>query len=443
MKNRLLNIISEKFRVEGELSPWNIVHFDSRLIKKGDWFVALAGENNDGHLYIPQAIQNGASVILADEIWWNKTDDIPSGNYIITSHSLSALQQIASIYRTLYKGTIVAITGSTGKTTTRDWIVNVLKQNFNVASSCKNYNNHIGLPYSILNSDINADYWVIELGSNHPGEIAFLAEILKPDWSLVTNIGTAHLGFFKSKEDIYREKSSLFSKTMKDGKVFINMDDPFLGEYIGFTKLIKLSVKEKTEYSFELIGCDKLGRYNVKTEMDSEIKLPVPGSHQAMNALFAYAIGLEAEMKEEMVINGIQSFSATDKRMEIIQETPYIIVNDAYNANKESIFAAGKFLKEVEANRKIMVLGDVFELGKFSREIHTEIVDFLDNLDLNLILTIGEETKKVSNNIIKTEHKHFEKHEEIKNFLKENLYPGDILLLKASRGMQLEKILEG
>ncbi|MCK5074779.1 MAG: UDP-N-acetylmuramoyl-tripeptide--D-alanyl-D-alanine ligase, partial [Calditrichia bacterium] len=384
MKTKILNRIREEFRVEGELSFWNTVHFDSRAVKKGDWFIALVGENSDGHLFVPQAVKNGASVIIVNEMWWNKSQEKPEANYIVVSHPLTALQQIASLYRSFYKKTVIAITGSVGKTTTRNWIASVLKQKFNVSYSGKNYNNHIGLPYSMLSSDLNADFWIMELGSNHPGEIAFLAEILEPDWSLVTTIGTAHLGFFKSKEDVYKEKSSLYDNTKKDGKIFINSDDEFLKGYSKFKSSIKISVEKKEDYSFDFVKKDKVGHFYVKADTGSIIKLPLPGKHLAINALFAYAVGKEAGLEEESIIKGIEELSFVEKRMQIVQETPYMIVNDAYNANKESVIAAGNFLMDVEAERRIMVLGDIFELGDFSQKIHHEIISYLDKLGLEM-----------------------------------------------------------
>ncbi len=442
MKKACLEKIEASFKVFGKLKPWNSVQFDSRLIGINDWFVALEGEKSDGHDYIEQALAKGASVVVVNELWWQNSKEKPDATYIVTSHTLTAMQQIAGIYRDLFGGKVIAITGSAGKTTTRNWVANVLQQQYIVSSSHKNYNNHLGLPYSILNSNNSSDFWVLELGSNHPGEIEFLAKILRPDWSIVTNIGTAHLGFFANQEEIFNEKVALFKYTKEQGLIILNKDDKYLKKFNDFLRIKTISLGSSADYVFDAVQSDKVGRWTVKSIDGSAIKLPIPGEHQIYNALFAYAVGREAGMEESKVVEGLESLTVPEKRMEIIKEEPYLVINDAYNANKESVIAAGKFLADCEARRKIFVWGDVFELGGFSGELHKEMAEVLDATGLDIIVTIGKATEEASKVIKRAEHYHFDTHTEIREFLKENLQEGDALLLKASRGMQLERILE-
>jgi UDP-N-acetylmuramoyl-tripeptide--D-alanyl-D-alanine ligase len=441
--------MSETFRTYGKNLLKNKrmlykgVAFNSNQVEPGMLFFALKGERSHGATYAEDAVRRGAIAVVVDREGRQMLPASLSVDVFLVEDVLLEMQQLAAYYRQLFKGKVIGITGSAGKTTVKELIVHVLSQRFSVAYSTGNFNNHIGLPYSILNSPVESDFYVFEIGSNHPGEIKTLASIMQPDWSMITNIGTAHIGYFGSREAIAREKTDIFRYTRQNGLVFINQMDPYLQKVQTNQNKITLALNnDQVDFTLFTEDITETGCVILKTESGRSFTLQIPGKHQAMNALFAYAVGRVAGMDEESIVRALSSFQPVDKRMQIVRKTPYLIINDAYNANKESTLAAIDYLESLNGYRKIMVFGDIFELGSQSEKIHVEIGYRLKNSSIDRIFLIGKETRTIVDHIQDNRFIYFESSQDLVETLKSEIKKNDAILFKASRGMALEKIIE-
>ena len=439
----------------GDLKSVNYQHIsiDSRTIRNGDLFVAINGENFDGHNFAHEAFRKGASVVVVNKNWWDakQAEDFACFNgkpVIVVEDTLNFLQELAHWHRLQYSIPVIGITGSNGKTTTKEMVNAVLQERFTVLSTAGNLNNHIGLPLMLLKIEENTDIAVLEMGTNHPGEIARLAEIAKPTAGVITNIGKGHIGFFGSQEDIYQEKKALFDALAAGQPVFINMEDSFLKNYpADGRKAITVGLDESADVWGKIIGKNYLGCYRFLLYGKYPIYLNIPGQHNVMNALLAAAVGLEFGLDEDEIVMGLEEFRASEKRMQIIEKNGVVFVNDAYNANPDSMKAALRYLAELETNgKRIAVLGDMLELGEFAEEEHLTIAKNISELPLDAVFTFGHYSKLITeylqknakNTIIAQWHN---SHHTIAEALKKMLSNGDIVLLKGSRSMKMESIL--
>ncbi|GAB4182375.1 MAG: UDP-N-acetylmuramoyl-tripeptide--D-alanyl-D-alanine ligase [Calditrichia bacterium] len=436
----MTNILITYFEKMGS-GNFNGIEIDSRKVTDGKWFICLEGEKTHGVQFVNTAVKNGAGAIVVEKA---RRGEIP-GNCPVpileVEDVLSELHAFASYYRSLFKGKVIGITGSAGKTTVKEMVLAVLRSGFRCAGTVGNYNNHLGLPYSILNAPIDFDFYVFEIGTNHKGEIATLASIMKPDWSYITNIGTAHIGYFGNRDAIYIEKQELFNHTDEKGTLFINLDDPYLAGYKSTKRHITISVNSHADYTLRSSSVNSDGFAEVDLG-DYRITSPLPGKHQVHNLLAAVAIGSEAGLNPDKIRSGLQSMTSISKRMEIVQKNPYVIINDAYNANKESTCAAADYLESISATGKIMVLGDIFELGDLSEQIHIEVGQYLQTKQFNHILLVGNETGAIMDAIQDERFWYTKSKDELYFKIKEIVKPGDAVLFKASRGMALETVID-
>lgn len=443
MKNELITYFQKHFEKDHRETEFKGIEFDSRMIQPGQIFLALQGSQSHGVEFIEEVIEKKAKAIVIDPDGEKYLDRNYPIDIIRVSDALQAFQEFAKYYRTFFKGKVIGITGSAGKTTVKEMVKQVLQHKFKVESTKGNFNNHLGLPYSIVNASLTADFYVFEIGTNHPGEIEFLASIMDPDWSLITNIGTAHIGYFGSQEAIYQEKKKLFDLTRPEGILFINADDPFLKQYSSDKRRISFALDNKTvDYTFTVSGMTSEGNVMLQTTGGREFTLQIPGLHQAINALMAYAIGMKAGIEEEAIIEALRELQPINKRMEVVQEFPFMIINDAYNANRESTLASIEFLEKVRGKRKIFVFGDIFELGEYSRRIHMEIGERLANSTIDKVYIIGQEASKLKEKYENEKFIYKETHDDIAVELINEIKEGDVVLFKASRGMKLEKIVD-
>ena len=408
----------------------SIIDIDSRSISKGSIFFAIKGENFDGNKFADEALKKGSkiAVIDSDEINFNKNDNI-----IKVDDSLKALQNLALYHRKRLKSKILAITGSNGKTTSKELIHSILSTSYKTTSTEGNLNNHIGVPLSLLKIKDDTEFSVIELGANNFGEIDFLTKMAEPDYGYITNFGKAHLEGFKNISGVIRAKTELYNWLIINNKILIlNYDDP---EQIKFKSSNHFSFGSKLEskYMFEIIESD-----NVIVKCNNMVyETCLYGDYNFSNVCSAIAIGLEFGIDPKLIREKLKNFSSNNNRSEIIKINNKNVILDAYNANPTSVeLAIRSFIKN--KGSKALVLGDMFELGKNSAIEHEKIIDITDELNIDRCIFIGEEFYKA-------------KQDSVKNIFfktKEDFYElGDIIieenvLIKGSRGMQMEDVLK-
>lgn len=429
---------------------------DSRTLLEEELFIALKGSRYDGHDFAIEALQKKARGVMIED---SKVNEIPwNGDskkvVIAVKDTLKALGDLARERRRRYRTPVVAITGSNGKTTTKEMIASCLKTTFPVLKTEGNLNNLIGLPLTLLQLSEKERVVVLEMGMNIPGEIRRLTEIAEPDVGLITNIHPAHLEGMRDIEKIKEEKGELFRRMRQDGSILVNQDDPrvvelaqtFLGQKITY------GIEDKAEIMAKDVRLIKYGTsFRLLTEGEEmKIHLPLLGRHFVLNALSAIAGASLFGIPLEKVKEALEHFHPFPMRMEFIRLPGEIhLLNDAYNANPKSMDLSLETLAEIERKgRAIAVLGEMLELGDFSEEAHRWIGKRVAELSIDLLLGLGEKTKILIDSAIShgmdPERTFWAKdHEEAVIWLNRMIYEGDWVLIKGSRAMGMEKIVEG
>lgn len=414
---------------------------DTRKIKKGDTFIALIGQNFDGNDFALEALNNGASTCIASK----KLPAVEGKNIIFVKDTLLALQQIASYKREQSKIPVVAITGSVGKTSTKDMVASVLSQKFKVLKTEGNLNNDIGLPMTILKLK-DEEIMVVEMGMNHFGEIRKLTKIAKPNLAVITNIGTAHIGNLGSRENILKAKLEILEGLQPGGAIVINNDNDLLQKWVRedkeYKKITYGITNKNSDYTAENIEFyeDKT-TYQLNTIKEKEVSVPVGGEHFVLNSLCAIAVGRYFNMNYDQIIKGIANLNLTGRRMELIKtKMGTVIINDAYNANYDSMTAALNYLKRVSNKRKIAVLGDMLELGEYSEKIHKKVGEETDGIDI--LITVGSEAKNIARTSKASKTLCYENNQNAINEIEKIMDKNDIILVKASNGMRFDKIID-
>ncbi|MEL6822443.1 MAG: UDP-N-acetylmuramoyl-tripeptide--D-alanyl-D-alanine ligase, partial [Calditrichota bacterium] len=398
------------------------------------------------HDYAAAALEKGASAIIVRNSWI-KENPLEGGTAIAVDDTLDFLQKLSAWHRSFFEGKVVGITGSNGKTTTREMVSAVLEQSFRVFRSEGNKNNHIGLPLMMLDMDMQADYAVLEMGTNHPGEIAHLANLAKPDVALVTNVGKGHVGFFDGLDGIYIEKTSIYN-AVEDGTILINMEDERLRNYQSDRhQIMRIGYTPDCDVWGMTAERDEKGCLTFLLNGEIDVKLAIPGDHQLLNALMAAGIGILAGMDLKHIKAGLEAFKPANKRMDFFERDDILFLNDAYNANPDSMRAAISYLAEMKekGHRAVLVMGDMLELGDYEEDEHAEIGRLAIEKELDLVLLYGPASKtalrEMRGNSGDTESNWYSSHESIADHLQDYLEAGDVVLLKGSRGMQMEKVL--
>ena len=420
---------------------------DTRTLKKRDMYLGIRGEKINGNDYVEQAFVNDAIGCIIDE----NVDTEILNRYkekvvIKVDDTIKAIQELAKYKRSLYNVPVIAVTGSVGKTSTKDIIANVLEQKFKVLKTEGNMNNHIGLPMTLLKLKDHTAV-VVEMGMNHFGEISLLTNIAKPTGCVITNIGTSHIGNLGSRENILKAKLEILEGLDKNGFVLINNDNDLLHEW----------AKEEEKYKIYTYGLENNSTYMAKKittlENSSNFEIngikgnvPVGGIHFVYNATCAFAIGDILSVEKEKIIKGISEFKLTAKRMEIETIKNNIkVINDSYNASYDSMKAALEVMQNTEAPRKIAILGDMLELGEYSKELHEKVGEQVVKNKIDVLITIGKNAKNISN---KARELGMDKiyvfdnvNEAILN-IEKIIKSKDLVLLKASNSMNFSKILD-
>lgn len=420
---------------------------DSRQIREGDLFVALRGGKFDGHDFIA-AVQSVALASIVEEEWFEKTKP-SSGNFLIVHDSLLALQSCGRAVRRSWKKTVVAIGGSNGKTTTKELVYGVLAQAHQTHGTLGNLNNHIGVPLTLSGLQTDHELAVVEVGTNHFGEISQLCEIAEPDFGLITNIGREHLEYFGDLAGVARAELELFDyvKAHK-GVALVNIDDPTLRaqKWDGLqTITYGFSEGAQVQGVYATIGEDGCSTISIE---GLSIRVPIPGAHNALNALAAVAVGLQFGVSLQQARAGIESCQAVSKRMQVERIGGVIFINDAYNANPESMRAALDSLMAMplsKGGRRIAVLGDMLEMGAAGEAAHHEIGEKINQLKIDAVFAFGPASRHIveaidPRRISKVEC--FQAKPDICNAVSDFLRSDDVVLVKGSRGMKMEEVIE-
>jgi len=418
---------------------------DTRLVKPGDLFIPLIGEKFDGHDFINQAINNGAIGIIS-----SLPDIIVPANItvIVVADTLLALQDLARFHRKRFSIPIVAITGSNGKTTTKDMTAAILASRLIVLKTEANYNNEIGLPLTLLKLTAQHEVAVVEMGMRGKGQIRHLADIALPTVAVITNVGETHIELLGSIEEIAAAKAELIELIPRDGLIILNADDHYVRQ---MTKQVNSRL---TLFGLEQgdIRADsiQISTQGIHFECHSAqgkflVYVPTVGKHNVYNALAAICVGLELSLNFEDICSGLSKFNASPMRLHIEEMGDYIVINDAYNASPMSMLAAIDTLVDVAKNRKVAVLGDMLELGHIKVEAHRQIGEKLAHCHVDIVVTVGDLASHIAEaardcGIDKAIACY--NHEDASVTLKELIKPGDTILIKGSRGMKMENMVK-
>jgi UDP-N-acetylmuramoyl-tripeptide--D-alanyl-D-alanine ligase len=410
---------------------------DSRQITPGDIYFALKGANSDGHDFVGQSTQKGACAGVVEEGFLN-TGKFP---VIYSKNVEKTLGEFAKCYRNGHSAKIIGITGTNGKTTTKEILGRLLSVKFRIISTFKNYNNQIGVPLTLLSIKDNTQIAIVEIGTNHFGEIEYLSSLSDPDYGLITNIGEGHLEFLIDKNGVYEEKSNLFKSVVKKGgKIFVNTDD----EYISGWKdgdIKTFGSGRDNDYFFENIrtGSDGYPSFTFKGE---DIKMAVPGMLNVKNALAAVSIASELGLTPTEIASVLKTYKPSDKRYELIIYRNSEVLLDCYNANPTSV---EKFLSDVALYRNdaVIVLGDMLELGPESPKLHKRILDFAVTNKFKKIMITGEEMGRAySTGLYNGKIDYYPVLTNLRSEFDKLAEEGNYIAVKGSRGMKLEKLTE-
>ena len=413
-----------------------VVTTDSRSIPLNSIFFALKGANFNGNAYAAEALSKGAEFAVIDQ------QEFATGNqYIVVPDVLLTLQQLARYHRDQLGLPILAITGTNGKTTTKELIAAVLSKKFEVNFTQGNLNNHIGVPLTILSMNQHTEFGVVEMGANHPGEIQILCEIANPDLGLITNIGKAHLEGFGSFEGVIQTKTELYDFLKeKGGKCFLNADNPLLVQKA--KDLEQITYGKSTAYFMagEQVGTDN---YLVIKVLFPKgwlfLKSKLVGDYNFENLLAAACVGKYFKIDPLQIRKALAEYTPSNNRSQLIRKEKNTIIMDAYNANPTSMMAALLNFANQKSDKKLIILGDMLELGETSGEEHQAIVDFIENQNFSNVFLVGPQFMNTSD---KTKKEKFDNVELLTNYLKTQPIENKFILIKGSRGIHLEKILE-
>ena len=428
---------------------------DTRILKPGEVYLGIKGETFNGSEFYEEALKKGASICILQEVEVKKEviENYPNASIVMVGNVVKCIQKLAKYKRSLYNIPVVAVTGSVGKTSTKDIIANVLSKKYKVLKTEGNYNNEIGLPLTVLKLK-NHTAMVVEMGMNSFGEISLLTNIAKPTTAVITNIGTAHIGILGSRENILKAKIEILEGLQKDGTVIINNDNDLLHKWYEENKnsysVITYGITEKSKFNAINIRLNQdQSKYDLNYNGEIiNIHVPVAGEHFVYNSLCAIAVGETYNISIEQIKEAISNFELTKKRMDILnKENGIKIINDCYNASYESMKAALECLNKMETPRKIAILGDMFELGEYTKQLHRKVGEEVLNNNINILITVGENSLEIAKTV---EENGFDKNniyttanaKEAIAKLKEIIKPNDAILIKASNGMHLDVIAE-
>ena len=439
-----VEILNEKL-----IKPITGVSIDSRKINSGDLFFAIKGENFDGHDFVDEVISKNSSAVVIERSQLKRFND-KSYPLIVVDDTIKALGELANIYRKKFELKVIGLTGSNGKTTTKEMIAKILSTKYKTLKTEGNLNNQIGVPLNLFRLKKSHQIAVIEMGINHFGEMKVLCNIADPDFGIITNIGNAHLEFLKSREKIAEEKGELFNYLkQKNGFAFVNNDEKLIKEKAK-------SIKRKLTFGFnsssdvrgKIQSINKLAQPSLKISFRGKseiINLSTYGVHTAQNALCAVAVALKFGISLKKIKKELETFQSYDKRMQVLEVNGYTVINDTYNANPDSMKMAIQTISLMNGYvDKIAVLGDMLELGENSEKFHRELAHYLKEFNIGKAFFYGDLTISsfYESRNLNLNSKHFDDKKKIAEEIFRTLPKGSLILLKGSRKMKMEEIIE-
>lgn len=418
---------------------------DSRSIKRGELFLALSGPNFSGSDFVKDALKKGAAGAISER---HVSCESGKGKIIIkVRNGTKALQDIAACHRMKFDIPVICITGSNGKTTVKDMAAFVLSRRYNVLKNEGTRNNHIGVPQTLLKLKPGHDVCVMELGTNHKGEIGTLAAIARPTVAVITNIGPSHLEFLKDLRGVYKEKKDILKHLPKGGIAVVNGDDEFLsGIRCAKARLIRFGLKKTNAFNAEVVSTDK-DRIAFILNSKEGVELKLLGLHSVYNALAAIAIASLFDINHDTVKKALADFKPTTMRMNLIRLGGIDIINDSYNSNPLSMQTAVDAIKQRPARARWVVSGDMLELGRKSEYFHRMVGRMIASAGIEGLLTFGELSRytlaaALGSGMDEENLWHCATHDEIADILREVVQEGDLVLVKGSRSMRMEKVVE-
>ena len=407
---------------------------DTRKIEKGCLFVALRGDNFNGNKFTQQALDKGAFKVIIDDISQHKN----TGETILCKNSLTLLQKLATYHRQELNVPMIALTGSNGKTTTKEIINAVLSKKFKTTATLGNLNNHIGVPLTLLSMTKETEIGIVEMGANHKKEIEALCEIAQPNFGYITNFGKAHIEGFGSIEGVIEGKSELYKYISKEkGTLFFNADDPVQNKLLGnYPSKVGFSQTKKNFYTLKQIDANP---YVALQAAQTNITSNLIGAYNFTNISAGVLIGDFFDIPLNDIKQAIEEYLPTNNRSQLITKGSTQIILDAYNANPTSMMAALQHFNTIKTASKMVFLGDMFELGETAQEEHQDIVDYLSNTNIDEVHLIGSYFSKTKLQV-KNCHQ-YKTFEALKSAFKNTIPKDTTVLIKASRGMALERIL--
>ncbi|NUM69532.1 MAG: UDP-N-acetylmuramoyl-tripeptide--D-alanyl-D-alanine ligase [Ignavibacteriaceae bacterium] len=425
------------------------VSTDSRKADPGSLFVAIKGEKYDGHDFIPAVIKAGVKAILVNT---ERTDEFLDAGITVLSapDTIKAYGEIGRIYRKHKKFRVVSLTGSNGKTSTKEILYSLFSSKYKTYATGANNNNHIGVPLTILSAPADTQYLILEIGTNHFGEIEYSAGIAVPDYGVILNIGDSHLEYLINRQGVRKEKEALLKATEANyGTVFINQDDPLLAPLSAkYSRVKTFSFTTDADYKGNIMGFTN----DVKTILNIsspagkfDVIVPLPGENNAKNMLAAIAIAMECGLTPQEIIAAAASIKPAKGRLNRIEAGEFSVVDDTYNANPDSMKAAFDYLgKDKTRSRRIAVLGDMFELGENAVEMHISLAKHLKQNGFEKVFLTGENMKHLAEKLspLKISNEHFEEKGKLAESLMNEELSDSIVLVKGSRGMKMEEIVK-
>ncbi len=412
---------------------------DTRNIQPGSLFFALKGANFNGNAFAADALEKGARYAIIDEPQYQKDE-----RFLLVSDVLASLQALARHHRAHLHIPIIGITGTNGKTTTKELVHAVLSQQFNTYATKGNLNNHIGVPLTVLSITKQTEIAIVEMGANHPGEIAFLCGIAQPTHGLITNVGKAHLEGFGSFEGVKRTKGELYDYLANhDETLFLQQDNPLLREMAmtrRVNKLVTYGFSADNDISGELLSANPLleVRWRSRSGSHHTIRTQLTGSYNTENILAAVCIGQHFDVSPEAINHGISNYTPANNRSQITKTTHNTVIRDYYNANASSMVAALENLRMLDADKKVVILGDMFEMGDDSYEEHGNVVDQAVSLGASRVIFVGKAFLQHQ----RSGAEFYETTDAAKEALHRHPLKDALVLLKASRGMAFEKLID-
>jgi len=423
------------------------VTIDSRNVKPNSIFIAIKGDKFNGHDFVNEALIKGANAVIINENELKKYED-NVGTIITVKNTVQALGDLANVWRKKLSAKVIGITGSNGKTTTKEMLTILLSEKYKVQATVRNNNNHIGVPLTIFSCNEKHQILIAETGTNHFGEIAYSSKILQPDFALITNIGASHLEYLKNLQGVKKEKISLFDETEKNnGLVFLNIDDSRLKPLANKYRNISFGFNDKADVKTSIKGYTNEGKtilhiQNKKSSLDCTS--PLLGEHNAKNLIAAIVIALKLGLTKEEILKGIEKIKPVKQRLNAKIFENVLLIDDTYNANPQSMRAAFEAVKTISLYpRKIAVLGDMFELGNESKKEHELLTASIKKNKIHEVYLLGKGMKYLAKKLQEEKIicKHFAVRKKLEHFLEGYSMQNSVVLVKGSRGMKMEEFV--